>query len=96
MRRLDFQLQVTYHDIVLSAYIGKKLREARYKILKDGMYFGEIPSLKGVWSSAKDLERCRQELGEVLEDWILLKIRARERVPGFILKVDRRGLVRHA
>lgn len=72
------------------------MKEARYKLLKDKSYFGEIPGLKGVWANARDLERCRQELREVLEDWILLKIRARERVPGFILKVDRRELVKHA
>ena len=49
-----------------------------------------------MWANAKNLEDCRRELQEVLEDWILLKVRDRERVPGFELKVDRRGLVKHA
>lgn len=81
---------------MLSAYMEKKMKEARYKLLKDKSYFGEIPGLRGVWANARDLERCRQELRDVLEDWILLKVRARERVPGFIIKVDRRELVKHA
>lgn len=72
------------------------MKAARYKLLKDKSYFGEIPGLRGVWANARDLERCRQELREVLEDWVLLKIRARERIPGFTLKVDRRELVKHA
>jgi len=81
---------------MLSEYIAKKLKAARYKLLKDKSYFGEIPGLRGVWANAKNLEDCRKELQEVLEDWLLLKVRARERVPGFDIKVDRRELVRNA
>ena len=80
---------------MLSEYIAKTLKRARYKLLKDGSYFGEIPGLKGVWANAKSLENCRKELQEVLEDWLLLKVRAREQVPGFEIKIDRRALVRY-
>jgi len=38
-------------------------------------YYGEIPDLKGVWASGKTLEECRQNLVEVLEGWILLRLR---------------------
>ena len=79
---------------MLSEYITKKLRTASYKLLKDGTYFGEIQNVKGVWATADSLEKCRQQLQEVLEDWLLLKVRNRESVPGFNLKVDRRDLVR--
>jgi len=81
---------------MLSEYIAKTLKKARYKLLKDGSYFGEIPELKGVWANAKSLENCRKELREVLEDWLLLKVRSREKVPGFEIRVDRRALVRYA
>ncbi len=81
---------------MLSEFIAKKLKSARYKLLKDGTYFGEVPGLKGVWSNAKNLEDCRAELQEVLEDWLFLKVRKGERVPGFEVKVDRRELVRYA
>lgn len=81
---------------MLSAYIEKKMRGARYKLLRDGNYFGEIQGLRGVWANAKHLEDCRRELQEVLEDWLVLKVRARERVPGFAVRVDRRQLVRRA
>lgn len=80
---------------MLSEFISKKMRMARYKMLGDETYFGEIPGLRGVWANARTLESCRKELQEVLEDWLLLKVRSRERVPGFVLRVDRRQLVRH-
>lgn len=79
---------------MLSEFIEKKLKMARYKLLKDGSYFGEIPGLKGVWANAKGLESCREELQEVLEDWLLLKVRDRENVPGFVFQFDKRELVR--
>lgn len=81
---------------MLSEFISKKLKIARYKLLEDGSYFGEISGLKGVWASAKNLEDCRKELQEVLEDWILLNIRDGHKIPGFEIKIDRRQLVRHA
>ena len=81
---------------MLSEFIFKKLREAQYKFLKDGSYFGEIVGLRGVWANANNLEDCRKELQEVLEDWLLLKVRDRENVPGFRLKIGKRELVNHA
>lgn len=53
---------------MFTEYVNKKLKTAKYKILKDGSYYGEIPDIKGVWASAKNLEDCRKELQEVLED----------------------------
>ena len=81
---------------MLSEYIGKKLAAAKYKLLGDGTYFGEIPGLKGVWANADTLEGCREQLREVLEEWVLLKVRDREPIPGFKLKTDRRALAKRA
>ena len=79
---------------MFSQFVAQKLKAARYKFLKDGTYFGEIPGLKGVWANAKNLEDCREELREVLEEWILLQIKYSKAVPGLKLKFDRRELVR--
>lgn len=81
---------------MITDYIDKKLKEARYKLLQDGSYFGEIPGLKGVWASAKNLEACRKDLQEVLEDWLLLKVKTGERIPGFYFKIKGRQLAHHA
>lgn len=81
---------------MLTEFIEQKLKKARYKLLKDGTYFGEVPGLRGVWANAKTLEQCRQELKEVIEGWMLLKIRDREKIPGFEIKFDSRQLVKDA
>jgi len=57
---------------MLTAYIDAAMARARYKIIEDGTYFGEIPRLQGVWANTKTLEQCRRELQEVLEDWLKL------------------------
>jgi len=81
---------------MLNEFIEKKLKVAEYKILKDKSYFGEIHGLKGIWANARNLEDCRKELREVLEEWLLLKIRSNENVPGLRMEFDRRELVKNA
>lgn len=75
---------------MLSRYLARQLARAKYKLLEDGTYYGEISGLRGVWASASSLERCREELREVLEDWLLLKLRDHESVPGLTIP-RRRG-----
>ena len=67
---------------MLTDFIQKKMKGARYKLLQDGSYFGSIAGLKGIWASAATRELCRRELQGVLEEWIILKLRAGERIPG--------------
>jgi len=66
---------------MLTRYIEEAMRRARYRILEDGTYFGEIAGLEGVWANARSLEKCRQELQEVLEEWLLLKLRDNDPIP---------------
>jgi predicted RNase H-like HicB family nuclease len=67
---------------MLSQYIQAALRLARYEILEDdGSYYGEIPSCQGVWANADTLEACRQELTEVLEDWIFFRVHSHLAIP---------------
>ena len=65
----------------LTSYIQLALSKATYKILEDKTYFGEIPGFQGVWANEKSLEQCRRVLQEVLEDWIVLKLRGRNKLP---------------
>ena len=49
--------------------------QARYEILSDdGTFYGEIPGFEGVYANSLKLEDCRDELEEVLEEWILFRI----------------------
>lgn len=67
---------------MLTAYINAAMRKARYEILPDGEgYFGTIDGLQGVWANADTLEACREELREVLEEWIVLGLRMGHALP---------------
>ncbi len=67
---------------MLSDYIEFAMRSARYEILADdGTIYGEIPPCPGVWANADSLEKCRVELQEVLEDWMLLAFRFGDTLP---------------
>jgi predicted RNase H-like HicB family nuclease len=35
----------------------------------------------GVWANEDSLDRCREVLQEVLEEWLLLKLRDRDPIP---------------
>lgn len=60
---------------MVSEYVSAALRKARYEILaEDGSYYGEIPGFDGVYANATTLEACRDELREVLEEWILFRV----------------------
>jgi len=66
---------------MLTAYTSAAMARARYRIIDDGTYFGEISGLRGVWANAKTLEACRRELQEVLEDWLVVKLRDGDSIP---------------
>jgi predicted RNase H-like HicB family nuclease len=67
---------------MLTEYINAAMRHARYEILpENGGYYGEIPELPGVWANADTLEACREELREVLEDWIALGLAQGSPIP---------------
>jgi predicted RNase H-like HicB family nuclease len=64
-----------------SENIQKALEKAGYKVLEDGTWFAEIPGFEGVWANGTTVEGCRHELMEVLEEWLVLKIRDRDSIP---------------
>jgi predicted RNase H-like HicB family nuclease len=60
---------------MLITYIQNAMRLAKYEILEDGQYYGEIPGFQGVWAQAENLETCWDELQSALEDWLNLGLR---------------------
>ena len=60
---------------MVSEYVSAALAKAHYEILsEDGSYYGEIQGFEGVYANASTLEACREELREVLEEWILIRV----------------------
>jgi predicted RNase H-like HicB family nuclease len=68
---------------VSRAYIDEAMSHVQFKTLAhDGTWYGEIPGFQGVWANAKSLDACREELREVLEDWLALKRERGVSIPG--------------
>jgi predicted RNase H-like HicB family nuclease len=60
---------------MLTAYLDAAMRSAHYELLpEDGQYYGEIPQCNGVYATAAALEICREQLREVLEEWVLFRV----------------------
>ncbi|MSQ47001.1 MAG: type II toxin-antitoxin system HicB family antitoxin [Deltaproteobacteria bacterium] len=67
---------------MLTHYIRAAMRQAKYEILSDdGPFYGKIPGFDGVYANAETLESCREELEEVLEEWILFRVSKTLAVP---------------
>ena len=66
---------------MLLAYMSRAIEQAEYKRLEDRSWFAEIPGFPGVWANGATVEACRQELLEVLEEWLVLKLRDQDPTP---------------
>ncbi len=67
---------------MLTSYVQAALRRAHYELLPDGEgFYAAVEALPGVWAGAATLEACRAELQEVIEDWLLVRIRRGASVP---------------
>ncbi|OYT54379.1 MAG: HicB family protein [Candidatus Altiarchaeales archaeon ex4484_2] len=61
---------------MIHEYIQAALSKAHYDIIDDEEpYYGEVPELRRVWATGKTLEECRLKLTEVIEGWIILRLR---------------------
>ena len=67
---------------LISDYIEEAMKRAHYEIIEDEEpYYGEIKELKGVWATGKTLEECRNNLREVLEEWIIINLNRGIKLP---------------
>ena len=63
-------------DDMIIEYIENALSRAKYEIIEDEeSYYGEVPELKGVWATGKTLAECRKNLAEVIDGWIIVRLR---------------------
>ena len=67
---------------MIRQYMDTAMASARYEFLDDdGTFYGEIPVCPGVYANAETLEKCRKNLEEILEEWILVRIFKRLPIP---------------
>ncbi len=61
---------------MLTEYIAKALEYATIgRQPEGGSWYGEIPLCPGVWATGETQGKCQKELREVLEGWLILKLR---------------------
>jgi predicted RNase H-like HicB family nuclease len=66
---------------MVTKYLRAAMRGAKYELLEEGEYYGFIPGFEGVWADAASLEDCRDELEEVMEEWLLFRLSRQLPVP---------------
>jgi len=67
---------------MLLEYIQEALGKARYELIDDEEpYYGEVPELPGIWATGRNLEECRENLREVIEGWLMIRLQKGLSIP---------------
>jgi predicted RNase H-like HicB family nuclease len=66
---------------MLTAYLHEALASATVEKMENGRCFASISQFPGVWAEAETPENCREELADVLEEWIILSLKRGDRLP---------------
>ncbi|MBI2554782.1 MAG: type II toxin-antitoxin system HicB family antitoxin [Candidatus Rokubacteria bacterium] len=67
---------------MIRQYVEEALKRARYDKLEDGIFCAEVP--RGVLATGETLEECRNQLAEVVEEWVLIRVARGLSVPPLI------------
>jgi predicted RNase H-like HicB family nuclease len=61
---------------LITEYITAALSRAKYEIIEDEEpYYGEVPEMEGVWATGKTLEECRHNLSDVIDGWLVVRLK---------------------
>lgn len=78
---------------MFTQYVAAVMAKAKIEKIDDPLpYFASLPSFKGVWAQGRTKKEALGELQEVLEEWLLLKVRKQQFVPS-IRKYDLNALL---
>jgi predicted RNase H-like HicB family nuclease len=59
---------------MFSEYIEAALRRAKYDTLENGTYMATVDGLRGVIATGETIEACREDLIEVIEEWVTIRL----------------------
>lgn len=77
----DLRTRTLLHRIMFSEYIGATLRQAKYESLENGSYTATVEGLRGVIATGETIEKCREDLIEVIEEWITIRLQRGFAIP---------------
>ncbi len=68
----------------IETYIIARLKEAEYEFDPEtNCWCASVPTLPGVYAQSQALEDTRQELAEVIEEYIFVSLSKEHKLPGF-------------
>ncbi len=74
-------------------YVAAAMRKAKVEKIDDPLpYFVTIPGFQGVWGQGGTKKEALGDAREVLEEWLLLKVRKQQFVPS-VRKYDLNALL---
>jgi hypothetical protein len=59
---------------MITRYITQALRRARCRQVDGGLFCATVQGLHGVVATGTNLEACRDQLAEVAEEWVLVRV----------------------
>ena len=59
---------------MITRYVARALGRAQYRLLDDGSFAATVRGLRGLIATGVTLEACRDELSEVVEEWVLVRV----------------------
>jgi predicted RNase H-like HicB family nuclease len=59
---------------MITNYVDQALRRAHYSQVDGGTFCATVRGLAGVIATGATLEACRDQLAEVVEEWILVRV----------------------
>jgi predicted RNase H-like HicB family nuclease len=66
---------------MITRFLDRALRRAQYRQVDGGIFCATVSGLRGVIATGPSLEACRDQLAEVVEEWVLVRVARGLRVP---------------
>ena len=66
---------------MLLEYVEEAMERAVYEKLEEGTFGGRIPACPGVVATGKTLSQCQKDLQEILDGWLIVKLRHGDKIP---------------
>lgn len=76
----------------LQQFIENKLSKVNYEFDESvGEWVGSVKGIAGIYAQAKSVEKVREELTEILEEWVFLSLKNNQKIKG--LNLDKKVCV---
>ena len=59
---------------MIRQYIDEGLHRASYSVVDSNLYRATVAGLPGVIATAATLETCRDQLAEIMEEWVFVRV----------------------